>query len=84
MSVDESLDEYRRMYTSVDESIFFRFIPEKVTDGPILLLLESYNSRPHQYANFQFCSFVCIITSHNVVTPHISKTYLPIVSLNVR
>ena len=35
-----------------------------------------------QIFNFVFLSV--IITSHNVLTPHITKTHLPIVSLNVR
>ena len=35
-----------------------------------------------QILNFVVLSV--IITSHNVLTPHISKTHLPIVSLNVR
>ena len=51
-----------------------------MTPGPILLLLQLRNSRPHGYANFQVCSF---IAPHNVLTPNISKTRLPIVSLNV-
>ena len=33
---------------------------------------------------FNFVVLSVIITSHNVLTPHISKTHLPIVSLNVR
>ena len=33
---------------------------------------------------FNFVVLSAIFTSHNVVTPHISKTHLPIVSLNVR
>ena len=32
---------------------------------------------------FNFVVLSVIITSHNVLTPHISKTHLPIVSLNV-
>ena len=58
-SVDESLDECRQMQTSVDESKICSLIPEKVTHGPILLLLQLCNSWPHQYANFQFCSLIC-------------------------
>ena len=38
-SLDELLGEYRRMQTSVDESIFFSFFPEKVTHGRNFLLL---------------------------------------------
>ena len=33
---------------------------------------------------FNFAVLSVIITSHNVLTPQISKTHLPIVSLNVR
>ena len=72
------------MQTSVDESKNFSLIPEKVAHGPILLLLQLCNSRPHQYVNFQFVIISVITAPHNVPTPHISKTYLPIVSLNVR
>ena len=32
---------------------------------------------------FNFVVLSVIITSHNVLIPHISKTHLPIVSLNV-
>ena len=31
-----------------------------------------------------FVGLSVIIASHNLLTPHISKTHLPIVSLNVR
>ena len=72
------------MQMSVDKSKNFSLIPEKVTHGPILLLLQLCNSWPHQYANFQFCSLSVITVSHNVPTPHISKIHLPIVALNVR
>ena len=33
---------------------------------------------------FNFVVLSVIIAPHDVLTPHISKTYLPIVSLNVR
>ena len=56
-SVDKSLDECRQMQTSVDDSKIFSLVPE-VTHGPILLLFQLCNSRPYQYANFQFCSFI--------------------------
>ena len=49
-----------------------------MTHGAILLLLQLCNSSPHRYANFQFCSFMCDYSSDNVLTPHISKTHLPI------
>ena len=59
------------MQTNVDKSetnvnecrrikIFF-FDSKKVTHGPILLLLQLCNSRPHRYANFQFCSFMWLL-----------------------
>ena len=51
--------------------------------GPILLLLQLGNSRPHRYAIFNFVVLSVITAPHNVLTPHISKTRLPIVSLNV-
>ena len=44
----------------------------------ILLLLQSCNSRPHRYANFQFLILSGINAPHNVPTPHISKSHLPI------
>ena len=81
-SVDVSLDECRQMYTSVDEPKIFTLIPEKETHGPIFLLLQFCNSRPHRYANFQFYSFICCYCSsqcsHSSLTPHISKTNFPI------
>ena len=40
------------MYTSADESEMFSMIPEEVTRGPILLLLQLSNSKPHRYASF--------------------------------
>ena len=72
-NVDKSLDEYRQMQTSVDESKYFSLIPEKVTHGPILLLLQLCNSRPHRYANFKFCSFIWSYCSSNVFTPILAK-----------
>ena len=70
--------------TSVDKSKNVYLIPEKVTHGPVLFLLQLCNSRPQRYENFQFCSFICKTAPHNALTPHISETHLPIVSLNVR
>ena len=32
---------------------------------------------------FNFVVLSVIIASHNVLTPHVSKTHLPIVSLNI-
>ena len=67
---------------SVDKSKNFSLIPEKMTRGLISLLLQLCNSRPHMYANFVLLSV--IVAPHNVLTPRISKTHLPIASLNVR
>ena len=38
-SLEESLDDFKQMRRGVDESKSFSLIPEKVTHGPILLLL---------------------------------------------
>ena len=54
-----NVDECRQMQTSADKSKKFSLIPEKVTHDAILLLLQFCNSRPHRYASFQFCSFIC-------------------------
>ena len=71
-NTDESLDECRRvtdvcrqMKTSVDEC-------RRVTHGPILLLLQLCNSRPHRYANSNSVVLFVITAPHNVPTPHIS------------
>ena len=80
----ESLDEHRQIKTSVDESKNLCLIREKVTHVPILLLLQICNIRSHRQENVQFCSFICENTPHIVLSPYISKIYLPIVSLNVR
>ena len=61
---------------------FFSLIPEKVTRGSILLL-QLCNSRPNRYASLDFVVLSLIIALYNVLTPHISKTHLPIVSRNV-
>ena len=69
---DESLDQCRQVETSHQTSIdecrrvqtnqFFSFISEKVISGPILLLLQLCNSRPHWYTNFQFGNFqICLL-----------------------
>ena len=83
-TADESLDEHRQIKTSVDESKNLCLIREKVTHVPILLLLQICNIRSHRQENVQFCSFICENTPHIVLSPYISKIYLPIVSLNVR
>ena len=91
VSIDESqknVDECRQLQTnhqtSVDESKNLCLIREKVTHVPILLLLQICNIRSHRQENVQFCSFICENTPHIVLSPYISKIYLPIVSLNVR
>ena len=48
---------------SEDDSKTFTLIPEKVTHGPIVLLLQLCNSRPHRYANFKFYSLICYYCS---------------------
>ena len=47
-----NIDQYRQIKKK-------KLIPEKVTRGPILLLLQLSNSSLHRYANFQFSSFTC-------------------------
>ena len=91
VSIDESqknVDECRQLQTnhqtSVDESKNLCLIREKVTHVPILLLLQICNIRSHRQENVQFCSFICENTPHIVLSPYISKIYLPIISLNVR
>ena len=91
VSIDESqknVDECRQLQTnhqtSVDESKNLCLIREKVTHVPILLLLQICNIRSHRQENVQFSSFICENTPHIVLSPYISKIYLPIVSLNVR
>ena len=91
VSIDESqknVDECRQLQTnhqtSVDESKNLCLIREKVTHVPILLLLQICNIRSHRQENVQFCSFICENAPHIVLSPYISKIYLPIVSLNVR
>ena len=65
-NVDASLDECRQMQTSVNKSKRYSLFREKVTHGPILLLLQLCNSTPHRHANFQFCSFICDYYPHNL------------------
>ena len=83
-SVDDSLDKCKQMQTSVDGSKKFSSIPLKMIHGPILLLLQLGNSRPHRYAIFNFVVLSVITAPHNVLTPHTSETHLTIVSFNVR
>ena len=71
-NTDESLDDWRRVWTNADESQtnldecspvqtsldkLDSLILENVTHGPNLL--QVCNSRPHRYGSFQFCSFIC-------------------------
>ena len=51
------------MQMSEDDSKTFTLIPEKVTHGPIVLLLQLCNSRPLRYANFKFYSLICYYCS---------------------
>ena len=67
------------MQTSEDDAKKLSLILEKVIHGPILLLLELCNSRPHRYSNLQFYSFIC-----DYCSLHCSQSsHLRIVSLNV-
>ena len=55
-----------------------------MTHGLILVLLQLCNSR-HTGMRISNFVFLSVITApRNVPTPHISKTHLPIVSLNAR
>ena len=69
-SVDVSLDECRQMQTRVDESKILTLIPERA--GHIGMLI------------FNFVVSSVITAHHSVLSPRISKTHLPISSLNVR
>ena len=71
------------METSVDDSKFFSLIPEKVTHGPILLLLQLCTVGHIGMRIFSFVVLSAINAPRNVSTPYISKTNLSIVSLNV-
>ena len=92
MNVEECRRVTRRVWTNVDEwgrtKNFFPLISEKVTHSPIFLLLQLRN-----YANypinaimqiFNFIVLSVINAHHSIFIPHISKTHLPISSLNVR
>ena len=81
-SVNESLNECRRMQTSVDKSkcLFLKY-------GPILPFCCCCNYAavsPIGMEIFNFVVLSVIIAPHNVLTPHISKTHLLIVSVNIR
>ena len=61
-SVEECRQVTRQVQKHVDEcrrNKIFTLISEKVACGSILLLFQLCNSRPHQYLNFRFYSFVC-------------------------
>ena len=68
------------METSVDDSKFFSLIPEKVTHGPILLLLQLCTVGHIGMRIFSFVVLSAINAPRNVSTPYISKTNLSIVS----
>ena len=71
------------MRTSVDEPKKSSLIPEKVTYSPLLFSI--YATVGHNgMRTFNSVVLSVITAPHNVPTPHISKTHLPIVSLNVR
>ena len=72
------------MQTSVDESKISSLIPEKVTHGPIFCCYSYATARHIGMQTFSFVVSSVIIAPQNVLTPHISKTHLPIVSLIVR
>ena len=55
-----------------------------MTHGSILLLLQYATAGHIGMQIFKFVVLSVIITSHNVLTTQISKTHLPIVSVNVR
>ena len=77
MSVDECRrmkTSHRQMQANADEcrrvtrlvqtnQKHFTLIPEKPTHGPIFLLLQLCNSKPHRRANLQFYSFICYYCS---------------------
>ena len=58
---------------------FFSFIPEKVQLCNYAAVVGHIGMQI-----FNFVVLSVIIASHNVLTPHFSKTYLPIVLLNER
>ena len=72
-SVSESLDECRKMQMSIDKSKIFTLIPEKVTHGPIFLLLQLCNSRPHLCQNLKFYTFICYYCSSQFARSSLAK-----------
>ena len=83
-SVYGSLDDYRQIQTSVDESKLFTLILENVYMVPFSCCC---NYAPVGHIGMQILNFRVsfpIIAHHSVLTSDISKTHLPISSLNVR
>ena len=75
------------MLTSVDESKNFSLISEKEKHGHMVPLFNCCNYTILGHVSIQISSFeVLFMTagSHNVLIPHINKTNLLTVSLNVR
>ena len=68
----------------MDESKNFSLIPEKVTRGPILFCCNYVTVDHIGMQIFKLLVLFVIIALHNVLTPHNSKTHLPIVSRTVR
>ena len=83
MSVDESRQLIRRVQTNVDDcrrikSFFFHSWKSGTWSHFIAVAIMQQQAT-------SVCSFsIFVVLSDNVLTPHISKTHLPIVSLNVR
>ena len=69
--------------TSVDEPKIFNLITEKVTYG-LIKYATMQIMQLMQSCKFSILQFYVIIAHHSVFTPHVSKTCLPISSLNVR
>ena len=61
-SVDESRDECRQIQTIVDESNIFTLIPEKVTHGPIFLLLQQQATSVCKFSMLQLYLSLLLIT----------------------
>ena len=83
-SVYRLRDECRQMWMSVGESNIFTLISEKVTHRPFCCCCCNYATVGHIMQIFNVIVSSVIIAHHSVLTPHISKTHLPISLLNVR
>ena len=81
-SLDGLQDECRQMWMSVGESTMFTLISEKVKHDPFCCCC-NYATVDHIMQIFNVIVSSVIIAHHSVLTPHISKTHLPISSLNV-